>query len=404
MLAHTCEVVGQPDKAEAEYLRVLELDPFYGNAANSLLFLYSDQGEDEKAIALIEKFPARAARFNNFVDTAACIYYKLGRLDDALSKYRDALEIDPNWFVPHMGMAWVYGLKEQYGEALGSLDKYLAGDHSNKWQGHFAKSFFLSWLGRWRESLDELQKTKEIMEGLGAGAKLWLVAYHAQKAATDLEREDLGRSRQDIQDYLEFLELNFPYEKAPIAYFPNFYFAGWLQLKEGNLDAAKANLDKLRSLLSEHKELDNDYQRYPMAVLESEIVLAEGSREKAIEIFRQAPSIGWMNISHQTVGSTVSYNTPYLKDVSARAYLKIGEVGKAIAEYERLTTFDPKNPERRLIHPLYHYRLAKLYKQKGNKAKARARYERFLELWKDADPGQAEVDDAKARLAAQSET
>jgi cytochrome c-type biogenesis protein CcmH/NrfG len=93
------------------------------------------------------------------------------------------------------------------------------------------------------------------------------------------------------------------------------------------------------------------------------------------------------------------YNFPFLKDVLARAYAQKGELGKAIGEYERLTTFDPKNPERRLIHPLYHYRLAKLYEQKGQKAKAAARYQRFLDLWKDADPGQAEVEDAKKRLA-----
>jgi hypothetical protein len=50
-------------------------------------------------------------------------------------------------------------------------------------------------------------------------------------------------------------------------------------------------------------------------------------------------------------------------------------------------------------HPLYYYRLGKLFEQKGDKAKARARYERFLELGKDAEPGQAEADDAPARLA-----
>ena len=45
------------------------------------------------------------------------------------------------------------------------------------------------------------------------------------------------------------------------------------------------------------------------------------------------------------------------------------------------------------------YKLGQIHEQQGNPAKAIEFYERFLDLWKDADPGIAEVEETKKRLA-----
>ena len=46
------------------------------------------------------------------------------------------------------------------------------------------------------------------------------------------------------------------------------------------------------------------------------------------------------------------------------------------------------------------YHLGKLYELKGDSVKAEEHYEKFFDLWKDADPGLPELEDAKRRLAA----
>ncbi|HSQ75449.1 MAG TPA: hypothetical protein VLT13_07815, partial [Bacteroidota bacterium] len=93
------------------------------------------------------------------------------------------------------------------------------------------------------------------------------------------------------------------------------------------------------------------------------------------------------------------YSSPYLKDIVPRAFIMKGLPDSAIADYKKLLTIDPATRDRRLINPLDHYRLAKLYEQTGATDGAVGEYTRFLSLWKDADRDQPEYVDARKRLA-----
>jgi tetratricopeptide (TPR) repeat protein len=83
----------------------------------------------------------------------------------------------------------------------------------------------------------------------------------------------------------------------------------------------------------------------------------------------------------------------------ALAYYESGDLDKAQEEYERITALTNGRLLYGDIYAKSFYMLGKIYEQQGNKANAIEHYEKFLFLWKDADPGIAEVEDARVSMA-----
>ena len=82
------------------------------------------------------------------------------------------------------------------------------------------------------------------------------------------------------------------------------------------------------------------------------------------------------------------------------SYLGAGQLGNAVSALEKASNvYGGTRGGTPGMGVQCYYQLGKAYEASGWIDKATTQYETFLEIWKDADPGIVEVEDARTRLA-----
>jgi tetratricopeptide (TPR) repeat protein/predicted Ser/Thr protein kinase len=384
-----------PD-AIGELEKALELDPDYGGAMELFAYLYMDMGDTEKATEYLKKYSAINPGDANPYAAMGDLCFHAGRLDEAIASYREALKIKPNYGTEEW-IAYIQAVKGEYPEALRSIDDYIdkAPGVGIRMRGQWWRAFYDHVTGRRNLAMNEADRA---IEGWKSVNDYGVTVVKMVESWFCYDRGEYNKGRRLMQEYFDF---NKSFDPAAIRINTSLleHYLTLLDVKQGRTESAKERIKKATLALAQEPSERPSWTAQSWRlnkIIQAEISLAEGKAGEVIASFEKGSALA---VPVMNPPELLQHNMPLEQDVLARAYVKAGNLGKAIDVYRQLLTFDPASQDRRIRIPVYHYRLGRLYEEKGEREKAAEQYRVFLDLWKDADVGLPELADAKKRLA-----
>jgi tetratricopeptide (TPR) repeat protein len=352
----------------------------------NLASIYMAQGSYEKARAVLENY------LNDFSDKdiirylLASNYLCQRKYDLALVEVDKAASHDSVFF---MNFCWMKGdiyhcqgdlikAEKEYQKLLDLEEQtsYLYG------RNRLGALYLLQ--GKFKESEDQLKKGIELAEKIGD--KGWESDFHLKLAYVYLKSGNPTKVLEECNDARSrAVEIENLSDQRQVS-----NYKGLACLEINSIEEAKKEVLELRELNQTgiHKKAIR-YYHHLVGMME----LKKDNVSKAIEYFKEAISLLPSQCDPDDMHA-------FFIDSLASAYYKSGDLEKALKEYERITTLTTGRLFFGDIYAKSFYMLGKIAEQEGDKGRAIENYRKFLDLWKDADPGTPEVEDARKRLAA----
>ena len=358
-------------KQEQTYLNALKQDSLDKLLWNSLAYSYARSGRKIEALQAIDRYLQLAPAEPNPYDSKADIYSAFGDLDSAWYWYQKAVSFRSD-FSSVEKLGYIALSRQDYAGA----EKYFRqfGSTANQLQKGEAESDLISILlhrGRLKQARKEVENN--------------LLSHQSQKLQ-ELVMQDYNRLiglAYQMGDWPAMLDFAKKYaaesKKDPTDKIAGRDVLAWAWLKNGKAKMAYKLMEEIKKESSEKSPLwlKNAFD-FGMARLTYE----EGKYALAVEHFEK-------------VMKSLYPNRPpdFLYGVSL---LKTGQLEEAIKELEGASRWSYDGWSTIYgVKALYWLGVA--YEQQGEGAKAKKEYEKFLEIWKNADFNSPELVDAKQR-------
>jgi len=345
---------------------------------------YNAKGLYDKTIKLLEDSRTRIGENWLMRLLMGYTYLCQGQYDFALTEADKSLALETSHANGHALKAAVYGrrgdLTEAQKEALEYRDKASGPD---KVDAHWALAGIAISQGKYREAKDDLARAIDLANNIGE--KGIQSEQHLALAYTSLKSGDREKARREAESALVSASEaeSLKWQRYSL------FLQGLISIEAGSLDKAQKTAAELKDLID--KGMNKKAIRYYDNLL-GRLELKRENYSKAIELFNRA--LAQVPFPYSPRNDYALFIEPL-----AVAYYSSGNVGKSVEEYERLASYAAGGFFYGDIRARSFYMLGKIAEHQGDKARARENYQKFLDLWKNADPGRPEVEDARKRLA-----
>jgi tetratricopeptide (TPR) repeat protein len=403
------------DKAMAAFEELLNLYPQDEGARHNYAILFSYIGDRHKAIEQYKILIENGSEFIYTYTNLAAQYRALGLYDKAEEVYKEYLNNISDIARVHLSLSNLYRIQGKFDQALKEIEKAMLLDPTNI-NVKLAKANIYMYLGELDKAEEEARKLMELKEGdnlygYGRLTRIYLMrgkfedsiklADKAIEVAKKLEENYLIRSWSSYRAFMYWRLGN--YERA-LEQFDEVWESA---VRDDHSSMKRTTLFNKgflyldMNLLDEAQNMANQYKALTESAANKNVMRGYYQLQGRIEleIGNYADAIAHIKRSISMLSANASQKLFYGYSL-ALAYYRSGDLEQARSEFEKIQSL----PVGRITYGSFFissfYMAGKVCEELGDKGKAIENYEKFLDLWGNADPEFTEVDDAKARLAA----